>query len=153
MATKVEVSLQWVTNQTKFWLDHSSVYNAIMITNTLCKNASSSTGLGCNMGTGKPVVFPKWVIHSVGFWHTTTHHVPTPQCSRVYYSRVIIIISILKYFLSFFIIILFTKFIMSHCDGTKYGYAASHTTFWLSPPPQLSMHGKLSYIANHSFVL
>ena len=110
-------------------------------------SAGPESELGLNTGAGKPVVFRKWVMW-VRVWFSFLAHCGTPLpipwyhgYVRVNSNKVILIFTVFFLFLLAF----FSKFFMSHRDGTKYG-TVSHTYIFASyHQPTLS-----SYFHSHS---
>jgi hypothetical protein len=91
----------------------------------LCQTRTDEGRLGLNTGAGKPTVFPKRVCWVWVWFPFLAHHgTPLPilrYCGyvRVNYNKVIL--NFIVCFSYFFFQCFFSKFIMSCCDGTKYG--------------------------------
>ena len=90
--------------------------------------------IGLNTGAGKPAVLPKQVTRvRVRFSFLAHRGTPLPvlrYCGyvRVNPNKVILIFTL---FFLFFSVFFFSKFIMSHCDKTKYG-TVSRVCFFAS---------------------
>src|SRR5882724_8935905 len=70
------------------------------------------------MGMGIPTVFPKWYHgygYSFGFWHTTAHHVPIPQCCGYSTGKLQWVILTIRYFYSHFLP--FFPLFFWYCNG------------------------------------
>ena len=96
-----------------------------------------TVNLGLNTGAGKPAVLPKWVMQVQVRFSFLAHRYPYLQYfeyAQVNSNMVILIFTVFSLFFPLF----FSKFIMSHHDGTNMALSATHTSW----QPALFSHSR-----------